>query len=444
MASGTYASFTLADALSDMGSRLFDPLHVRWPEAELTIYIQQAIRTYNAFTNHFRDDATFTTTNKQAFYDLDTVAPALRAMTYTVKNAVNEILYHLLEPPLQGLLWTGTQQYSLDDVLSALQQARDTFLLETGLVVSRSTQAVGASASGVVDLDETIIAVRRAAWTVTGITAPLRRTDQWGLVNYRVGWQTQRSASPLVYSVSAQPPLQLQIAPPTSTAGTLDLLTVNRGDDPDLLDATQVLGVPDDWAWVVIFGALAQLFQRDGLAVDPYRAAYCDARWQDGLARAKTAAVVLAAYVNGTWTPLGSVPDADAYSADWQTVSGVPKRVLTMGHTIVGLWPPAGVPPAGGSYSVTLDVVRNAPVPSALGDYLQVGNEVLNDLLDYAQHLALLKEGPQQIQTAMGLLEQFSALCGTTIKVQMANAPNDPVAIQQTTQDGRMQPYQSV
>lgn len=443
MAVGTYTAFTLADALSEMGSRLFDPLHVRWPEAELTIYIQQAIRTYNAFTNHFRESAAFSTVNKQAFYDLGTEIPSLRAQTYTVKDAVDEILWHLLEPPLNGLLWTGTQQYSLDDVLSALQQARDTFLLDTGIMVTSSTQAVAAPADGVVDLEETIVAVRRAAWTVNGITAPLRRDDQWGLVNYRLGWQTPRVASPLAIAFSALPPLKAQLAPVTSTPGTLDLLTINRGADPDLLVTNQPLGVPDDWAWVVVFGALAQLFQRDGLAMDPIRAQYCDSRWQDGITRAKAAAVVISADVNGTWTPLGSVPDADAYSSDWQTVSGVPKRILTMGHNLVGLWPPAGIPPTGGSYTVTLDVVRNAPIPVELSDPLQVGNEILNDLLDYAQHLAALKEGPQAMQASMGLLDQFAGMCGTTIAVQTGTSPSEPSSLGQTPQDQRAHAYQS-
>lgn len=444
MASGTYTTTTLGDAIGEMGSRLADPLHVRWTEAELTFYIRDALRTFNALTNHFRDSATFSTTNKQAFYDLATVAPGLRAMTVTTTEIVDQILYMLMEPALNGTTWMGTAQYSLSDVLSAIQQARDTFLLETGVVVTSSVLPVDPiPADGVLDLEESIINVRRVAWGAAGgIIAPLRREDQWGLVNYRVGWQTIRTASPLAYSVSAQPPLQLQIAPVTNQPGDVHLLTLDRGTVPDLLDSTQSLGVPDDWAWVVTFGALTQLFQRDGLAVDPGRAQYCESRWNDGLKRAKMAAVVLSAYVNGTWTPLGSVPDADKFSSDWQVVSGIPRRVLTMGQTLIGLWPPAGIPSAGGSYSVTLDVVRNAPVPQFLGDYLQVGPELLNDILDYAQHVALIKEGPGQVETSMGLLEQFTGLCGTQIKIQIGSGPDEPAMVQQTVQDQRMTAYQ--
>lgn len=438
---GIYTDFTLADAITDMGSRLYDPQHIRWSESELTIYIQQAIRTYNAFTNHFRTTVEFETTQGQAFYDIGTVAPTERGLTYTVRDAVDQILWHLLEPPLNGAFWTGTAQYSLQDVLSAIQQARDTFLLETGVVVTSSSGAVTVPADGVLSLDETIIAVRRASWSLPSGISPLRREDQWGLVNYRRGWQTATANRPTAYSVSAQPPLKLQLAPVTNVNGTLGLLTINRGAAPDILDASQSLGVPNDWAWVVIFGALAQLFQRDGLAQDAARAAYCDQRWSDGLTRARAAATILAAKVDTTWLPMGSVSDADSYSPYWQSVPARPRQVLTMGQTLFGLYPPAGVPTTGGNYACALDIVRNAPVPVELSDALQVGNEIVNDLLDYVQHLAVIKEGAVQIQESMGLLNQFAGMCGTTIQVQHASNPSDPSLLEQTMQDARVEVY---
>lgn len=445
MGTGTYTTTTLGDALGELGRRLYDPIHIRWTETELTFYVREALRTYNAFTNHYRDSVEFDAVNKQAFYELATVAPGFRAMTVTVREVVDQILYMLLEPPLNGTMWMGTSQYTLDDILGAIQQSRDTFRLETGVIVTNGVTLVDTPPTdGIIELDEDVLNVRRAAWeTETTIVSPLRREDQWGLVNYRVGWQTPRAAVPLAYSVSAQPPLQLQLAPVTFSPGNLHLLTVERGEVPDLLDAQQSLGIPDDWAWVVTFGALTQLFQRDGIALDNPRANYCNSRWTDGLARARAAAVVISAQVNGTWTPLGDVLGADAFSSDWQTMSGIPKRVLTIGQTLIGLWPPAGVRPAGGTYTVNLDVVRNAPVPVNLGDYLQVGPDTLNDLLDYAQHLALIKEGPGQVEGAMGLLNQFADLCNTTVAVQMASNPNDPSLLAQTTQDRRQLAYRA-
>lgn len=443
---GTYATTTFAAAVAEMGRRLYDPTHIHWLEPELKLYIQQAIRTFNALTNHFRDGVSFSTTNQQAFYDLPTIVPSLRGVTYTVQQAVTQIAYMLLEPPPVGNTWRGTQQYSLTDIVSALQQARDTFLLETGVLVTRQAVTVDpAPANGEVDLPETVMALRRVAYADDeGSIYVLRRDDTFGFTRYRPTWQTARAALPLAYSVSTTPPLVLTMAPPTTTTGELDLLTLDRGEAIDLLDTSQVLGVPDDWAWVVIFGALTQLFQRDGLALDMLRAKACEALWADGIQRAVRAAVVLNATVNSTPTPLGSVSDADAYSAGWQMVAGVPRRVLTTGQNLIGLWPPPGVPPAGGSYSVTLDVVRNAPVPTADTDYLQVGEEMLNDLLDYAQFLALVKEGPGQMDAAMGLLTQFYGFCGTEIRIKRASQPNLEAATgMQAVQDKGVVAYQS-
>lgn len=432
-----FTTFTLADAWDDMGSRLADPDHVRWPTAELTIYVQQALRTYNAFTNHFREAADFQTASPQAFYDLPTIAPALRGFTYTVAAAVQQISRQLLEVPPSGSTWNGTDQFSLADITQALQQARDTFLLETGVIVTRSTMAMAPiPVSNVVDLDEIIFNLRRLAWVnQDGIITVLRRTDQWGISNFKTGWQTLADRPPIGYSVSVQPPLKVQLAPRSTQTGTLDLLTLNRGVAPDLNDPAQVLGVPDDWAWLVIFGALAQLLQRDGLALDTGRATYCDARWKHGLGLARTAAVVLGGEISGQTVALGSVSDADAFSASWQMVPAIPKRILTAGQTVVALWPPPGVPPGGGNFTVTLDLVRNAPVPVINTDVLQVGNEVINDLLDYAQHLALWKEGPGQLQASQGLLDQFMRLCGTTIAIQYASQPNETATDNQTVKD---------
>ena len=64
-----YTTTTLATAVAEMGRRLYDPTHIHWLEPELKLYIQQAIRTFNALTNHFRDGVSLSTTKQQAFYD---------------------------------------------------------------------------------------------------------------------------------------------------------------------------------------------------------------------------------------------------------------------------------------------------------------------------------------------------------------------------------------
>ncbi len=440
---GTYTDFTLQDAWAALGQRLYDPTHVRWSTPELTIYVQQALRTFNALTNHFRAEGSFESASPEAFYDLPTVLPALRGQMFTVQQAVNQICYQLIEPVPIGGLWQGTAQFSLQDLITALDQSRDLFLMETGIVQTRSLLLVDpAPADGIVELSETIQNLRRLAWkTDDGIITLLRRDDQWGLTNYRPNWQTSSAQPPRAYSISTQPPLKVQMAPPTSVVGTLDLLTIDTGPAISTAALDAALGVPDDWAWVVIFGAMAQLLQRDGLAHDPSRASYCAQRWAHGLQMARTAAVVLSARVQGTQVNLGAVADADAYTPSWQMVPSTPYRILTAGHTIVALNPPPGVPSGGGNFTVLLQVVRNAPVPTAAGEFLQIGSELVDDILNYAQHIALSKEGAFQIQLADGLLKQFLSMCGTTLAIQYASQPEEAAASNQTTQDARVLSY---
>jgi hypothetical protein len=209
----------------------------------------------------------------------------------------------------------------------------------------------------------------------------------------------------------------------------LDLVAVQRG--VTLNPAVEVsLGIPDDWAWVVKWGALADLLHGDGLALDPSRAAYCEARWQQGIESAKVAPVVLAGQIGGVSCRIGSLADADAYSPVWQLVPGTPQRLLLAGQNLVATWPPPGA--VGGPWTITLDVVRNAPIPAVDGDILQIGADMYDSILDYAQHLAVWKDGPGALELSTSLLERAASAAGVTVKIQQASQPaRGPILTQQ-------------
>ena len=438
-----YQTTTLSEALVLLGNRLMDPSGVRWTDPEKTIYLQEALRSWNALTGFYRGRGGFTTVSGQAFYDLPTVLSSLRGYTFTDQRAIQEICYHLMEPIPTGSTWNGTSQFTLVQVVEAVQEARDKFLYQTGAVITPSTIGVNpVPSNGRIDLSENIANVRRVSWrTADGIRTVLFRDDEWSLATYaRRSWGVQADIVPKAYSTGETPPLTLQIAPVPSATATVDLLTINRGAEIDP-NVPAVLGVPDDWCWVVIFGALTVLLQRDGLASDPARAAYCQSRWLDGVKQAKAAAVSLDGLIGTSTATLGSVSDADYYSPQWQTNPAVPRRLLTAGQNLIGTWPIAGVPTTGGGYAVTLDVVRNAPLPSVGADYLEVGPELLEGILDYAQHLASFKEGPAALQAAQTLLDRFYALAGATIEIQWASSPNRMAATDQTKEDQQALAY---
>lgn len=434
-----YTTTTLAQALDAVAGRLSDASFVRWSQAELTLYLQEALRTFNALSGHFRDQGVFPTQAGVAFYDLASTVPALRGYTVTDAALVTTLEYHLLEPPTPTA-WTGSQQFTLTDLVAALQRRRDQFLLETGMVQTHSTGVIVPASGGRFSLSENVITVRRVAFlNGSGTVTPLHREDVWAFNHFASGWVQRPGRAPLVplgYSVGEVPPLTVQIVPPPSDMGTLDLVTVNRG--AVLNPVTPVLlGVPDDWTWVVKFGALADLLSKDGLASDPSRAAYCEQRWQQGVELAKLASVVWASRVNNIVVQTAALTEADQYRPFWQGVQGVPEQLLTTASTMVAV---RNVP--DGVYSVTVDLVRNAPVPSAAGDFLQVGPELLDMILDYAEHLALFKEGMSAIQESMSTLERFYRTAGVSLAVDTASTPNRKPLTDQSQDDERQTPRQ--
>lgn len=433
-----YTAPTLTEAQTALASRLNDPGFIRWTQAECAVYLREALRTWGAWTAHWREGATFPTVMFEPFYDLPTVLPTLRGQTVSNYDLAREIQYHLIEPPTPSV-WTGTDQFTLDQIYTALTRRRDQFLQATGAVLTRTqTPYAGLPASGRIDLDESVLTVRRAAWRpdATQFIRPLIRTDEWGADHYSPAW-TAQPGPPGAYSTSITPPLVLQLFPPPSGDGVLDLVSVSRGT---LLDASAEVsaGVPNDWSWVVKWGALADLMQGDGLALDPQRAQYCESRWAQGVEMASKASVVLSARVNGI--PVRTVPltDADSYSPTWQLLGNVPKALVLAGQTLVGTWPPPGA--TGGPWTVDVEVVRNAPVPVLGTDVLQVGADLYDTILDLAQHLALFKEGPGQVELSMALLNRAASAAGVKLGIQQGSQPSRSPLLGQTRVDEYAEP----
>lgn len=431
---------TLAQAQTDVSLRLGDPTFVHWTAAEVTRYLVEALRTWNALTQTQRSRGTFVPTLGAPFYDLPTVLPTLRSYTVTDRQVITDLEYALMEPPTPTA-WTGTEQFTLAELTAALQRRRDQFLKETGAVVTRETSVVTPDVNGRVPLPADVITIRRAAWmNAAGTVVPLHREDEWAMTTFaRATRQTPTDPTkvwPVGYSVGVTPPLTVQLGPPPLVQGTLDLLSVVNG--AVLNPVTPVLlGIPDDWSWVVKWGALADLLGKDGLAFDPNRAAYCQARWQQGVQLATAASVVLDAELAGASTRLVSVHETDTYRRSWQTTPDVPVNVITVGQNLVGLVPP---PSAGGLGAVTLDLVVNMPVPVVGTDVLAIDVQNYDVLLDYVEHLAQFKEGPGQVDAAMALYDRFAKAAGVTVSLNTASVPNRPALFQQSVQDVRVKP----
>lgn len=431
-----YTQPTLTAAIAALASRLNDQSNIHWTAAELQTYLVEALRTWSVWTQQWRDRGSFTTTINEAFYDLTVELPTLRGQSVTNWDLTLDVEYSLLEPPSANV-WIGTDQFDLSQISNAIQRRRDQFLKETGVQLTRTTDlAVAAPVNGRYAFPEAVLNVRRFVWTpvATMFGKPLMRTDDWAANHYSPGWPISPLDSPFAYSVSTTPPLSAQLIPPPTTTGNVDYLSINAGAALDPTTET-VLGIPDDYGWIIKYGALADLLGGDGLALDAARAQYCEQRWQQGIDMARAAQVVLAARINGVPVGVGALSDADVYSPMWQLVARVPKKFLLTGQNFIASWPPPGA--TGGPWTFAFDVVRNAPVPAVGADILQISQDVYDSILDIAQHLALLKEGPGQLQLSMGLFERAQRAAGITINFIQASQPDNAATAGQQQQDRR-------
>jgi len=156
--------FTLSTALQELANRLYDPTQQFWSQAELILYIQEAFRTWNALASYWRGDFTFQSQQGVTFYDItnQTTAPnTLRPHTVTDQYLYNLIEYHLLEPAVGAGPWTGSAQFSIDDILNAVQRRQNEILSVTGCSVTESQTAATPDR---VYMPNTTLDIRRVAY----------------------------------------------------------------------------------------------------------------------------------------------------------------------------------------------------------------------------------------------------------------------------------------
>lgn len=438
---------SFSQAIIELQTRLGDTLGVHWTLVEIIEYLKESLHVYNALTMAYKGRDSFVAVPGVAFYELPVEIPALRGYNILDRAEIRLLQYHIMEPPTPGG-WTGTAQFTLDDLTQTLQRRLDLYKFATGQVITNEIVAVTPDAVGRVVMPLMITDLRRVAWVSsdgllppTFTTTPVLRASEWDMNAYARTWPTAVPATPtrpLGYSVSETPPLRLQLAPAPTAIGSLDTLAVVRC--PDLAPVTGVLlGIPDDFCWVPKWGALMDMLATSGPAGDPTRMAIAQILWDQGLAAARRSAVVLDARIDDGNTeqivPVNSISEADYYLRNWQTSVGAPRRVMLAGNNLVALTP---VPDNLAVYTVTLNVIRNIPIPVVLSDcFYEGGAAVTAALLDYAEFLANFKEGASQAQAAFPLLQRFFKICGVAVDLQSALMPQRGAMLQQTAQDER-------
>lgn len=396
---GAYSWISFPQAQQQLAARLSDEANVKWSLAELQIYIQEALRTWNALTLTWKIDYTYTPTVNWQF--LNTQAGSPRYQTVTQTDLMTIMEYHLMEPPT-GLVWSGTAQFASSDLLAALQLRRDEIILATDCNEA-FVQIEGTPNFIRLPFPDTTLEPHRIQWIglnpATGDPLPtitLYRDDKLAVGYFDPNSYTAPAGNPSAWLVSSEPPLSFDVDTPPATEGYYNCLVLQSGATLSAVFPT-LIGIPDDFAWVAKWGALADLLGRESEATDRQRAEYCEQRYQDGLKLLSNTPWIFLATVNGITTNIPSLAAMDRYAPEWDSDPNFTAVVLGGIDTI---WSPSGM-------GILLRLLGNAPIPVEPFDYIQCSRASWDAVLSYAHFLAVFKLGGAEFQEALELEATF-------------------------------------
>lgn len=213
-------------------------------------------------------------------------------MAITDADQLAEIIWRLVE---DGALTSGL--WTLSEIAGLFNQRQNRFNRDTFLMLAEMPGIAATAGTAAYDLPDDWIATQRVTWkSVAGVISPLDRGDRWAaaaLID-----QTNPPTKPIMYDDHAGGSRRIEIFPTPATDGTIGLLYASV---LELLNfnpaAPDIFDIPDDFVPYVLYGVLEDLLSKDagtGRGRDLGRAAYCRARYEEGVA---VAALFLGGFV---------------------------------------------------------------------------------------------------------------------------------------------------
>ena len=201
-------------------------------------------------------------------------------MAVTDQYLINNAIYSLLENgDADAAGTTLTSMFSITEIVNAMNRVQNTFLLDTGMVITRTTIP---GLVGVAKYSTPVDSIRSRRVTWDG--SVLSQVDTWELDNSDPNWPGN-AAVPEVWWENTLGQQQFAVALQPASPGTISLMYVALATTLTGLGVN--LTVPDDWTPYIYWGTLAELFSSDGQAYDPTRYNYCRQRYQEGVELAR-------------------------------------------------------------------------------------------------------------------------------------------------------------
>jgi hypothetical protein len=397
-----FSWLTALQANQEVSLRLGDPNQIFWTKAEIYQYLYESLRLYNCLTAYWATPFTLNLTPPFAqnwFAANGTGSP--RQPVLTDADVYTLIEYHLLEPAT-GSTWSGTNQFSIADLSQACSRRRNEILQAAACNMAESSISMTPNTASV-SLPDLVLDVRRCRWVPAanqGSPVTLQRGDS-RTFQYFTPQYAQTVGNPLRWDVSGSPPQTIAVDTLVNVPSSLQVLGIQGGADFNPPGSAPLL-MPDDWMWVLKFGAMADVLSKEQEGKDLERAAYCRQRYEEGMQLMAHMPWLLQGFINGVAVDTQALAGADRTNYEFQSRPGAYPEIVVSGTDLFAVSP---VPT--GALSVSLMVVGNAPIPANDAAQIQVSRDVMDAILSEAQHLALFKCGGEEFTSSMKLHEEF-------------------------------------
>lgn len=398
-----YTWLPLTTAVQQIQDRLNDG-GVYWSVAEIQGYLIEGLRIFNGLTESWKAEFTFNASGS-VWQNLGLIAGSPRLRTVTDAQLCTQMEYMLLEPAVGIGAWTGTNQFDVEKLQTALSVRRNEVIQVAGcntvnLAAINTTPGTRRTA-----LADTALEIRRIRFLQTlpsGVAIYYLKRSDTQAFHYFNSDYLQDVGTPTQWSQASEPPLSFDVDVAPNTPGQYDVLVLQSG--PQFSTTPSLLGIPDDWSFLPMYGALADLLSEETESTDRQRAAYCAKRYQDGLDMIRKSNWFVQALIGGAVADTPSLEKKDRWSIGWQEDAGGIPCVVTDGIDAFNVAPP-------GANSVLLTVVQNAPFLDPTSMFVQVARDDWDQILNYVQHIASFKMGGAEFFATLGLLDEFLEYC---------------------------------
>lgn len=402
-----YTTVTFAQLQQQLAQRLNDPTSTFWVKEELIFALQDAFRLWNILTGDNRTQFALSLSPATTWYDLQTLSGSPRLSTLTDYDIYTRMQLLLIEgaTPLTLL----TTQFTAADFSTAVQLKRDEFLLRTSCTRTITTLPITPSTPNI-SLPQTTIDAPRAYWLPTapdGVPFPLPKSDSFTQTAYQPNAFSDTAPAPNTFSSGIEETLNITLYPQPLNPGSVEFITVqSQAILPDPAPAPTILYIPSDFAPAIMWGALGYLLSISTEAQDKPRADYCNSRFDQFIEMMSAYPFVMTARVAGQPLYVDAVENLDAYSPGWRVAGVVPSIIGSAGANLLAI-------PSATAQTITLFMLANANVPVNDSDPIQLGREIQDALLDYAQHTLSFVMGGAEFAATLPLMQSIIALAAT-------------------------------